>query len=71
MARDGVIQFNNMIREKIPLDKLVVFFDVMKEINGWLKKKTSKSKLANQRSCLWTNDADNECYPRIILLRTD
>jgi len=33
MARDGVILFNNMIREKIPLDKLVTFFDVIKEIN--------------------------------------
>ena len=33
IAREGVIQFNNMIREQIPLEKLVVFFDVIKDIN--------------------------------------
>ncbi|MBN8821653.1 MULTISPECIES: MarR family transcriptional regulator [Spirosoma] len=32
LARDGVILFNNMVREKIPLDKLVIFFEVMKDI---------------------------------------
>ncbi|PWJ56548.1 DNA-binding MarR family transcriptional regulator [Dyadobacter jejuensis] len=33
ISKQGVIDFNNMIREKIPLDKLATFFDVMTEIN--------------------------------------
>ena len=30
IAREGVIAFNNAIRERIPLEKLVIFFDVIK-----------------------------------------
>lgn len=44
IAREGVIQFNNVIRENIPLDKLVVFFDVMKEINRLVEDENAKIK---------------------------
>ncbi|GAA4468042.1 hypothetical protein GCM10023189_52670 [Nibrella saemangeumensis] len=44
IARDGVIQFNNMIRERIPLDKLVVFFDVIKEINRIVEEENGRLK---------------------------
>ncbi len=44
MARDGVIQFNNLIRENIPLDKLVVFFDVIKDINRLVEEENAKIK---------------------------
>ncbi len=47
MAREGVIEFNKMIREKIPLDKLVVFFDVIKEINLIVEDENTKIKAAN------------------------
>jgi MarR family transcriptional regulator, organic hydroperoxide resistance regulator len=33
IAKQAVIQFNQLIRERIPLEKLVVFLDVIKEIN--------------------------------------
>ncbi|KAB7732177.1 MarR family transcriptional regulator [Rudanella paleaurantiibacter] len=44
MAREGVIQFNQMIRERIPLDKLVVFFDVIKDINRIVEEENQKLK---------------------------
>jgi len=44
MAREGVIQFNQIVREQIPLDKLVTFFDVMKDINRIVEEETSKLK---------------------------
>ncbi|MFD1142808.1 MarR family winged helix-turn-helix transcriptional regulator [Larkinella insperata] len=44
IAREGVIQFNNVIRENIPLEKLVVFFDVMKEINRLVDDENAKLK---------------------------
>ncbi len=44
MAREGVIQFNNMIRERIPLDKLVTFFEVMKDINRIVEEENAKLK---------------------------
>ncbi|GAA4408129.1 MarR family transcriptional regulator [Nibrella viscosa] len=44
IARDGVIQFNNMIRERIPLDKLVVFFDVIKDINRIVEEENGRIK---------------------------
>ena len=44
MAREGVILFNNMIREKIPLDKLVVFFEVMNDINRIVEEENAKIK---------------------------
>ncbi|MGF7218401.1 DNA-binding MarR family transcriptional regulator [Spirosoma lacussanchae] len=43
-AREGVIQFNNMIRERIPLDKLVLFFEVMKDINRIVEEENAKIK---------------------------
>ena len=46
MARDGVIQFTNLIRENIPLDKLVVFFDVIKDINRLVEEENAKIKAA-------------------------
>ncbi len=47
MAREGVIEFNKMVRDKIPLDKLVVFFDVIKEINLIVEDENAKLKAAN------------------------
>ena len=44
IALEGVILFNNMIRERIPLDKLVVFFDVIKEINRIVEEETGRLK---------------------------
>ena len=44
MARDGVIQFNNLIREQIPLDKLVTFFEVIKDINRLVEEENAKLK---------------------------
>ena len=44
MAREGVIQFNNMIRERIPLDKLVTFIEVMKDINRIVEEENAKIK---------------------------
>lgn len=44
IAKTGVIQFNNMIREQIPLDKLVVFFDVIKDINRIVEEENSRLK---------------------------
>ena len=46
MAREGVIQFNNMVRERIPLDKLVIFFEVMKDINRIVEEENTKIKAA-------------------------
>ncbi|GAA4435359.1 MarR family transcriptional regulator [Ravibacter arvi] len=42
LAREGVISFNNLIRHKIPLDKLVVFFDVMQQINAIVEEENQK-----------------------------
>ncbi|MBC7570680.1 MAG: MarR family transcriptional regulator [Spirosoma sp.] len=44
LAREGVIQFNQMIRERIPLDKLVLFFEVMKDINHIVEEENAKIK---------------------------
>ncbi len=33
LSREGVITFNNMVRERIPLEKLAVFFEVINDIN--------------------------------------
>ena len=44
LAREGVIGFNKMVREKIPLDKLVVFFDVIKEINLIVEEENTRIK---------------------------
>ncbi|QRR02798.1 MarR family winged helix-turn-helix transcriptional regulator [Dyadobacter sandarakinus] len=44
IAREGVISFNTMIRDKIPLDKLVTFFDVIKEINRLVEEENQKLK---------------------------
>lgn len=42
LSREGVISFNNMIREKIPLDKLVTFFEVIKDINLLVEEENQK-----------------------------
>lgn len=44
IAREGVIQFNNAIRENIPLEKLVIFFEVMKDINRLVDEENTKLK---------------------------
>jgi DNA-binding MarR family transcriptional regulator len=47
LAREGVISFNTMLRDQIPLDKLVVFFDVIKEINRLVEEENIKLKAEN------------------------
>jgi DNA-binding MarR family transcriptional regulator len=44
LAKEGVINFNNLIREKIPLEKLVIFFEVIKEINQLVEEENVKLK---------------------------
>ncbi|WP_031528496.1 MarR family winged helix-turn-helix transcriptional regulator [Dyadobacter crusticola] len=44
LAREGVISFNTMVRDKIPLDKLVTFFDVIKDINRLVEEENQKIK---------------------------
>jgi len=44
VAREGVITFNQMVREQIPLDKLVVFFDVIKELSRLVDDENTKLK---------------------------
>ena len=46
-AREGVIAFNTMLRDQIPLDKLVIFFDVIKEINRLVEEENIKLKAEN------------------------
>jgi MarR family transcriptional regulator, organic hydroperoxide resistance regulator len=48
MAREGVIEFNKMIRDRIPLDKLVVFFDVIKDINLIVEEENTKLKAGSE-----------------------
>ncbi|WP_266369407.1 MarR family winged helix-turn-helix transcriptional regulator [Tellurirhabdus rosea] len=55
MAREGVIQFNQIIREQIPLDKLVTFFEVMKDINRIVEEETSKLKAGDIEEIPITN----------------
>ncbi|WP_439557092.1 MarR family winged helix-turn-helix transcriptional regulator [Dyadobacter sp.] len=44
LAREGVISFNTMVRDKIPLEKLVTFFDVIKDINRLVEEENQKLK---------------------------
>ncbi len=44
LARDGVIAFNNLIRQKVPLEKLVIFFDVMQSIKAIVEEESQKLK---------------------------
>lgn len=44
LAREGVITFNNIIREKIPLEKLVIFFEVIGQINQMVEDENQKLK---------------------------
>jgi len=44
LARDGVISFNNMIRENIPLEKLVLFFEVMNDIKRLVEEENQRLK---------------------------
>ena len=48
IAREGVIRFNNMIREAVPLEKLVVFFEVMNEINRLVEEENIRLKASDQ-----------------------
>jgi MarR family transcriptional regulator, organic hydroperoxide resistance regulator len=43
-AREGVIAFNKRLQESIPAEKLVVFFEVIKEINKIVDEENEKSK---------------------------
>ena len=45
-AREGVITFNQIVRENIAPEKLVVFLDVIKEINFLVDSENQKSKEA-------------------------
>lgn len=47
LAREGVIAFNTMLRDQIPLEKLVIFFDVIKEINRLVEEENIKLKAEN------------------------
>ena len=44
IAREGVITFNQMVREQIPLEKLVIFFDVIKELSRMVETESVKLK---------------------------
>lgn len=44
LARNGVIAFNNLIRQKVPLEKLVIFFDVMQSIKDIVEEESHKLK---------------------------
>lgn len=44
IARQGVISFNQGIREQIPLDKLVVFFEVMSDLRRLVDDANLKAK---------------------------
>ena len=46
-ARDGVITFNNIIKDKIPAEKLAVFMEVIKEINNLVETESVKYKEEN------------------------
>ena len=41
-SREGVILFNNMVREKIPLEKLATFFEVINDINKIVEDENQK-----------------------------
>ena len=47
LAREGVIAFNNYIREQIPLEKLVIFFEVIKDLNRIIDEESVKLKAEN------------------------
>ncbi len=47
VAREGVIAFNNYLREQIPLEKLVIFFDVIKDLNRFIEEENIKIKAEN------------------------
>lgn len=40
-AREGVISFNKHIQERIPVEKLAIFFEVIKEINLLVEEQNS------------------------------
>ncbi|GHB73795.1 MarR family winged helix-turn-helix transcriptional regulator [Persicitalea jodogahamensis] len=44
-ARTGVIRFNEIIRDKIPAEKLTVFLEVIKEINNLVDSENQKTKI--------------------------
>jgi len=44
LSREGVLSFNNMIRERIPLEKLVTFLEVIKDINKIVEEENQKLK---------------------------
>lgn len=44
VAREGVITFNQMVREQIPLDKLVIFFEVISELSRLVDDENIKMK---------------------------
>jgi MarR family transcriptional regulator, organic hydroperoxide resistance regulator len=44
IAREGVIKFNSLIRDTIPLDKLAVFFDVINELSRIVEDENGKIK---------------------------
>jgi MarR family transcriptional regulator, organic hydroperoxide resistance regulator len=56
LAREGVIQFNTLIRDRIPLDKLVLFFDVIKDINRAVEEENAKLKLPETAEALTLNE---------------
>ncbi len=55
IAREAVIQFNNMIRERIPLEKLVVFLDVIKDINRLVEEENTRLKAVDSTEDITLN----------------
>lgn len=44
LARDAVIGFNNLIRQRVPLEKLAVFFEVMQTVKDVVEEEAQKLK---------------------------
>lgn len=45
MARKGVIEFNNLVQQKISSEKLEIFFEVMKEISRVVETEVTTNKV--------------------------
>lgn len=44
LSKQGVIDFNNMVRERVPLDKLATFFEVINDINKLVDEENTRIK---------------------------
>lgn len=55
LARNGVIAFNNLVRQKIPLEKLAIFFDVMQNIKDIVEEESQKIKTEGYDDSVFLN----------------